>query len=739
MSIETEVIAQLPTTPGVYLMKNAAAEVIYVGKAANLRSRVRNYFGKSGDSRFSVQFLVKNVVTIDTIVTATEKDAFLLENTLIKQHRPRYNVQLRDDKTYISLRIRMDQDYPRLETVRVRRGSMPAGSSAVGSGKQLEVQGGGQEQPARKRQRRDPDLYFGPYISSSSVRETLRFLLKVFPMRTCRDSVFRNRTRPCILFDVGKCCGPCTEPVPKDEYRELVDKVASFLRGKGEEVRRTLQTRMFELSETMQFEKAAMVRDRLAAVDRTLERQQAATHERNERDVIAIASTQGRSMVVLQQFRGGTLVHSYDFYLKNYEQEDTEVLYSFISQHYDGLGDLIPEELLVSVEPNDCALLEEWLREQRGAGVSMHMPQRGKLAGLAHTATQNARMSLNRRLGGERTEEETLTELTKRLGLEDTPHVIECLDISNIMGVMAVGSIVRFEDAQPDKSGYRLFRIQTVEGSNDFAMIREVMLRRFRSGSTSARSFPDLFLVDGGKGQLSAAEEVFRELGIQDVQLAGIAKSRLKVREVPRRLKSTRKKPQQLIDRITETDAPPGKTLNTFFPDAPDYVQTGPEPGDLVMESPQPPDEVIRFRTEERVFLPGRKNPVTFAPNSPALHLIERIRDETHRTAITYHRKLRQKANRRSMLDEIPGIGPKRKKTLLQHFGSLSALKQATVDQIREVPGMGREASESVYQFLHAPPATETLRLIEIDEELLPEGTENALSEEEEALVRDKE
>lgn len=743
MTFDPEKLADLPTRPGVYIMKNAAGEIIYVGKAASLRSRVRNYFGKSSDSRFSIQFLVKNVATIDTIVTATEKDAFLLENTLIKQHRPRYNVQLRDDKTYISLRIRMSHDYPRLETVRVRRGSIPsAGSSAVGSGKHLEFEGDEPElQPTRRRSRRDPDMYFGPYTSASSVRETMRFLLKVFPIRTCRDSVFRNRTRPCILFDVGKCCGPCTEPVPREDYRELVEKVAAFLRGKGEEVRDTLRQRMLELSEALQFEKAAMVRDRLAAVDRTLERQHAATHERNERDVIAIASSQGRSLVVLQQFRGGTLVHSYDYYLKNYEQEDREVLYSFISQHYDGLGELIPPELLVSAEPQDCELLEEWLREQRGAGVSLHVPQRGKLAGIAHTATQNARISLNRRLGGEHTEQETLDELTRRLDLENPPHVIECLDISNIMGVMAVGSIVRFEDAQPDKSGYRLFRIQTVEGSNDFAMIREVMLRRFRPGSTSARAFPDLFLVDGGKGQLSAAEEVFREMGIQNVQLAGIAKSRLKIREVPRRLNSRRPRPQPLIEKLPPATTPAEvETGNTFFPDAPDYV--GPEP--QIEEIAPLPDvaqienEVVRFRTEERLFLPGRKNPVTFPPNSPALHLIERIRDETHRTAITYHRKLRQKANRRSMLDEIPGIGPKRKKMLLQHFGSLSALKQATVEQITEVQGMGREASENVYQFLHPPASADTPHVFEIDDETLPEGAEFALSEEEEDLARER-
>jgi len=721
-----ELISSFPAAPGVYIMKNAAGDVLYVGKAANLRNRVRNYFTQTGDNRFTVQFLVRNVETIDTVVTSTEKDAFLLENNLIKMHRPRYNIRLRDDKTYLSLRFRMNHPYPRLEMTRVRRAELgSAGTRAVGSGESLEDE---PENQKRKRSKRDDDLYFGPFTSSGAVRETLRFLLKVFPVRTCRDSVFRNRTRPCILYDVGKCCGPCTEPVSHEYYDDLVRRVATFFSGKDDEVRHTLKQRMEELSENMEFEKAAMVRDRLQALDRTLETQQAESHLGGDRDIIAIASSQGRSLVVLQQFRRGVLIHSVDFYTRNYEQENSEVLYSFISQHYDGLAGQIPSEILVTEEPSDIVLLEEWLREQRGGALRLHLPQRGKLNAIAHTARQNAKMSLNRRLGGERTREETLSELAERLGLENAPKTIECLDISNIMGVLAVGSIVRFEDGEPDKSGYRLYRIRTVEGSNDFAMIREIMLRRFRPDSDRAREFPDLFIVDGGKGQLGVAEEVFRELGIMNVALAGMAKSRLKIRE-PKKFPgvTTPSMAKEVSESVDES-----RPINDFFPDAPDYV------GDDFAEPAEPvairarerfrpltvsgygKEEKIRFRTEERIFLPGRKNPVTFATNSPALFLLERIRNETHRTAIGYHRKLRQKTNRRSMLDEIPGVGPKRKTQLLKYFGSLSALKAATVDEIARVSGVSRDAAQNVYEFLHADQTAVGPERIHVEEEWVP-------------------
>ncbi len=745
---DPETISNFPTAPGVYIMKNAAGDVIYVGKAANLRNRVRNYFSQTGDGRYTVPFLVRHVETIETIIASSEKDAFLLENNLIKKYRPRYNIRLRDDKTYLSLRFRMSHQYPRLEMTRVRRAELgSAGTTAMGTGEALTEP----IEEKKKRVKRDNDLYFGPFTSSGAVRETLRFLLKAFPVRTCRDSVFRNRTRPCILHDVGKCCAPCTEQVTPEHYANLVQRVATFFSGKDDEVRRTLSLRMEELAENLEFEKAALIRDRLNALDRTLESHQSESHMGGDRDVIAIASSQGRSLVVIQQFRRGVLIHSTDFYTRNYEQENSEVLYSFISQQYDGLAGQIPPEVLVSEEPQDCALLEEWLREQRVGAVRLHMPQRGKLNAVTHTALQNARMGLNRRLGGERTREETLEELSERLTLERPPRTIECLDISNIMGVLAVGSIVRFEDGEPDKSGYRLYRIRTVEGSNDFAMIREVMLRRFRPESDRAREFPDLFIVDGGKGQLGMAEEVFRELGITDVSLAGMAKSRLKVR-APRKFPGVITGPA--ADRVSEPrpdtsiDGTEAKSINDYFPDAPDYVGGEPEADEPVTlkarERFRPltvqgygKEEVIRFRTEERIFLPGRKNPVTFATNSPALFLLERIRNETHRTAINYHRKLREKTNRRSMLDEVPGVGPKRKALLLRHFGSLTALRAATPEDIAAVDGVSADAAQNVYDFIHAQGVAPAPVKIEVEEEwvTVDEEPDNIGSEKPEDLL----
>ncbi|MCX7020252.1 MAG: excinuclease ABC subunit UvrC, partial [Candidatus Sumerlaeota bacterium] len=575
---------------------------------------------------FSVQFLRRQISNIECVVTANQKEAFLLENTLIKEHHPRYNVRLRDDKTYVSLRFRRSHDFPRLETARIRHNT---------------------------RSRRDPhDLYFGPYLSSYAVRQTLRFLLRVFPVRTCKDSVFRNRGRPCILYDVGKCCGPCAMPVSKEEYARLVSNVALFLRGKNEEVRQLLDERMKRFSENMEFERAALVRDHIAALDEILEKQRVVTYSQGDRDVIAVASEQGRSAIVLQQYRDGFLVHSHNHFLKNYEQSDEDVLYSFIQQYYESLQP--PGEILVDMEPADISLLEEWLCERRGASVTLHAPHRGELARLTGTARANAKHILSMRLSGERTEEDILREIANKLQLDGLPITIECADISNIMGTLAVGSIVRFGNAKPDKQNYRHYRIRTVEEANDFAMMREVLTRRFRPAANKPTPPPDLLILDGGKGQLGVAVDVLRELGITMVSLAAMAKSR-------------RVKP----------DDSQAKTDNAN-------------------------EQIEAVRSEERLFLPGRKNPVTFHPNSPALFLLQRIRDEAHRFAITYHKKLRQKSGRHSLLDEVPGVGPKRKRLLLRHFGSLTALRVASAESIAAVKGVGESAARAVYEFLQS-------------------------------------
>ena len=647
---DPETLATFPAQPGVYLMKDGDGTVIYVGKAANLRGRVRNYFTRTGDTRFSVQFIRRQTASVECIVTANEKEAFLLENTLIKHHQPRYNIRLRDDKTYISLRFRMSHDYPRLEAVRIRHGS--------------DVRRG------------DGDIYFGPYTSGGAVRETLRFLLKVFPVRTCKDSVFRNRTRPCLLYDVGKCCGPCVLPVPRAHYDALVEGVSLFLRGRNREVRELLEKRMAEFSDRMEFEKAALVRDRIAALDETMVGQNTTRHGGGDRDVVAVASQQGRSLIVVQRYRDGVLVGSSEFYTRNYEQTDPEVLYSFVSQHYSA-GAQIPPLILTSVEPDDRALLEAWLRDQRGGAATLQVGRRGAPARVVEMALENAGQALQRRLAGERNEEQVLDEVARRLGLAAPPRTIECVDISNIMGVMAVGSIVRFEDTRPAKEGYRLFRIRTVTGSNDFAMMHEVLSRRFRPGSGSAAPPPDLLMVDGGKGQLGVAARVFEELGIRDVALCSIAKARLKTRELT-------------------ADDDNDLTLEMIEEETGGTVEGLSVRGDTA---------TVRYRTEERIFLPGRKNPVTFAHNSPALFLLQRVRDEAHRFAITYHKRLRALANRRSVLDEVPGVGPARRQALLRHFGSLSAIRAASVDELAAVPGIGPDVAAAIHAFLHPAPA----------------------------------
>ena len=620
--LDPETLGALPAAPGVYVMRDADGAVLYVGKATNLRSRVRSYFNKSGDTRFSVQFLRRLVAQVECVVTASEKEAFLLENTLIKEYKPRYNIRLRDDKTYISLRLRMNHDYPRLEVVRVRRHVRPRGGS-----------------PA--------DLYFGPYTSSGAVHETLKFLLKVFPVRTCKDSVFANRTRPCLLYDVGKCCGPCVLPVGKDEYARLVEQVTLFLRGHSDEVRRLLAGRMQEFAEAMEYERAALVRDRIAALDATLERQQVANHAYADRDVIAVASERGRSAIALLPWRNGLLGQAAEFYLRNYEQTDSDVLYSFLSQHYETADP--PPEIHVSVEPQDAALLAEWLRDRRGAAVDLRVPRRGDGVRLMATALANARQILERRLAGEKTDQEVLEEVARRLGLPAPPSTIECVDISNMMGTLAVGAIVRFEGTRPDKAGYRLYKIRTVQGSNDFAMMREVLTRRFRPSDGRAAPAPDLLLIDGGKGQLSAALDVARELGLGRPPMAAIAKSRV---------------------------------------------------GDRTVRSPAARE---RHTAGERIFLPGQKNPVHLAPNSPVLYLLQRVRDEAHRFALTFHKRLRAKAGRRSLLDEIPCVGPARRRLLLRHFGSLAAIRSASVEELASVRGVGLAAAQSIHAFFHPP------------------------------------
>ena len=608
---QTDQLPLFPARPGVYIMKDDAGKIIYIGKAKNIRTRLRTYFSRTGDGRFSVLFFLPRIRRIETIVTNNEKEAFLLENILIKKHQPRYNIRLRDDKTYISLRINTNKTFPRLEWVRKRK--------------------------------KDGSLYFGPYSSSHAVRNTVRFLEKIFPLRTCTDNVMKNRSRPCIRYQINRCLAPCCKSVSPEEYQKLVNGVVLYLRGNMGELKKRLSGQMEESSEKLRFEKAAAIRDRIAAINATIEKQSISHERARDLDVIAHYDKEGVCCITTFQYRMGVLAGTRTFFFKRREQTIPEIYHAFFGQYYTG-DNFIPPLILVEQKPDQKPLLEESFSDIRGASVSISRPVRGRKASLVRLARENAREHLTRKLEGERDLSLVLQSLQKKLNLPEIPAHIEGFDISNIQGRLAVGSMVVFRDGKPDNSSYRQYKIQTVSGSDDFAMIYEVVLRRYRRLLEEDRSFPHLILIDGGKGQLNAALRALNELNLRGLSIAGIAKSRLK---------SDRKQPEE------------------------------------------------KKPTGERIFLPGRKNPVVLKPGSPALFLIQQIRDEAHRFAVTYHKKLRSKKQKRSILDEIPGIGPGRKKSLLKHFGSLSAVKSASLEQLTGAPGMSSASAENVYYFFH--------------------------------------
>ncbi|MDK2970333.1 MAG: excinuclease subunit [Candidatus Sumerlaeota bacterium] len=610
-------LARLPTSPGVYMMLDAKGRVLYVGKAINLRSRVRSYFREGGDGRFLVPYLRDRTETVETFITDNEKEALLLENTLIKKHKPRFNIRLRDDKTYISLRLDTTHKWPRLHRVRRRR-------------------------------RGDKALYFGPYSSSKDVTETMRFLQRLFPLRSCSDAELQRRVRPCILHQIDRCCAPCVHQVDPAVYARYVEQTMQFLRGRRDDVIQLLRAKMDEYSEELLFEKAAMVRDRMNAMQGTVEESKVYSHRVFDRDVMAFVRSAGRMVFEVISFRQGRLDETRAFVVRDTDLEDAEALEQFLSQFYDTTRN-VPLDILVPFEPANREFLEEMLRSQRGGPVHLRVPLRGVKRRLIEMAAQNARAELERAVSGAKSVAETLESLQSMLGLPRPPRVIHCFDISTFQGSFPVGSMVCFRDGEPDKNNYRRFKIRTVEGQNDFAMMREVLTRQYSRAARGEGEKPDLTVIDGGIAQLNIAVEVLGELGLtDDFPVVGLAKSRLK-------------------DRGTEE----------------------------------------KERTQERVFLPGRKNPVVFRRSDPALHLLERVRDETHRFAVTYHRLLRSRSALRSGLEEIPGVGKKRAAQLLKHFGSLARIKAATIDELAAAPGVPMKVAEQVHAFFHAAPATD--------------------------------
>jgi excinuclease ABC subunit C len=602
-------LSRIPAEPGVYLLRDKSHKVIYVGKAKSLKNRVRMYF-RGGDERMQVPFLVSRVADVETLVTRNEKEALILENNLIKQYKPRYNIRLKDDKSYVSVKVTVEEDWPRVFVTR----------------KIL----------------RDKGRYFGPFHSAWAVRDSLDAIRKVFPLRTCSDTVFRNRSRPCLEHQIKRCPGPCCLAVDRDEYRRALKNVMLFLEGKNEELVRDLRARMQAASDALRFEEAARLRDQVRALEKTAEPQEMVSHFGIDQDVFGLYREGGFIEVQVLTIRRGKLTGSQAYGLDDREFPDEDVLGEVLGQYYSG-GRFIPDEILVPVVLDDAEVRASYLSELKGKSVAVFRPQRGDKVRLCEMAAENARQSFVARRNTEDQRSRMVEELQRRLALRSAPKRIECFDISNFQGRQIVGSMVVFDEAEPDKSRYRRYRVKSVPGQDDFASLYEVLKRRY-SRALVEKDFPDLLVIDGGKGQLGVASAVLAELGITELDLVSLAKDR-------------------------------------------------------VASDPRSPE--IRH-SEERVFLPNRKNPAVLPRNSTALFLLQRVRDEAHRFAITFHRELRSRERFRSLLDDVPRIGARRRRRLLQHFGSVRRLASASTEEIAAVPGIGADLAGEIVQTLAA-------------------------------------
>jgi excinuclease ABC subunit C len=587
--IPEAVLAHLTQTdhrPGVYLMRDARGRVLYVGKARSLKQRLASHFRVAGPLDPKTALLRRQIATLETVVTASEKEALILESNLIKRHRPRYNVVLKDDKRYPSLRLDPRQSFARITVVR--------------------------------RTAPDGALYFGPYASAAAVRATLRLIDRLFKLRKCRDREFAQRSRPCLHHQMGVCHAPCCLPVDRGTYAAAVREVVLFLRGRTPQLLRAMRRRMRQAADNEDFESAAVLRDRIFALEKTLEKQVAVTDDFKDRDVIAAARGPVADLVTLLTVRGGFLVGTRHFEMPANPMDEGELLAGFIRQYYAG-GATLPREVLVAVEAEDRALIEEWLSEIRGRRVRLICPARGEKARLTALAAENAAQAL-KGLGTERARrEDLLVHLQRCLQMDRLPRRIACVDISTTGGRQSVGALVVFADAAPDPPSYRHYKIRgPIADPDDYAAMAEVLGRRFRAGPDTA-DIPDLLLVDGGRGQLSTARRILDELGLGSaLALAAIAKA-----------------------------------------------------------------DPRRGEPEDRIFIPGRTNPVSFGRHPGARLLLQAVRDEAHRCAIGFHRRRRAKAAVASRLDGIRGLGPRRRQRLLARFGTVGRIRSATMAELR--------------------------------------------------------
>ncbi|MFP3866723.1 MAG: excinuclease ABC subunit UvrC [Desulfobacteraceae bacterium] len=595
-----EVLPQIPTSCGVYLFKDKSGRVLYVGKAVNLRHRLGSYLRLRRKPDPKTALLLQKMAQVDFLLTTTEVEALILERNLIKEHRPRFNVVLRDDKNYLCIRLDLQEPFPRLALVR--------------------------------RFATDEACYFGPFVSAVALREILQVMKRAFRLRTCKDKGIPKRSRPCLNYQLGRCLAPCVGLVSQAEYRQAVQEALWFLQGQNKKLFYQLRAQMEAAAAHLNFEQAAVHRDRLAAIHRLLERQSIATPSFKDQDVLGLAREGDQVLVLLLFVRGGMVTGSLPYDFPQSDTDDAELLESFLKQYYTP-GRPIPEEILLPFPLKDQQVLGKLLREQKRSPVRLLAARQGPRSRLLNLAADNARAALKARLEAG-VKAEPLAELQQRLQLPRLPQLLQALDISTLRGSQPVGALVTFRDGQPDKSGYRRFRIRQVKGQNDFAMLAEVVHRYYGRGG---QQLPDLLVIDGGRGQLAVVVQALEDLGLADqIPVIGLAKAGV---------------------------SPSGKAIR------------------------------------DRLYLPGRKNPLFLPPGSSGLLLLMHLRDEAHRFAVSYHRRQSRREALRSTLSQIPGIGPRRQRNLLSRFADLAALQQASLEDLLAVPGLTRPAAQALLKY----------------------------------------
>mgnify|MGYP002401375721 CR=1 FL=1 len=610
----SEKLALLPDEPGVYLFKDEKGNILYIGKAVSLRQRVRSYFHASADHSAKVRALVEKVRDLEFIITDNEVEALILESNLIKEHQPWYNIRIKDDKHYPYLKLTMSEPYPRLLIAR--------------------------------RIVKDGSKYYGPYPSGNAVRQALKLIRRIFPLRTCKQPLTGEPTgRPCLNHHIGRCIAPCTGQVSREQYHEIVHAVDMFLSGRYDNLIEQLTARMHQAAEALQFEKAAEIRNQLAAVEHILEKQKMISAGLEDRDVIGLARGIEETCIGVLVMREGRAIGREQYFLTGTEDLSRgEVVAAFLKQHYANHPYVPPEIILPTALPEkDAELIGEWLSQRRGRKVNLVVPKRGEKKQLVEMVGKNAVAALEARFAKILSQGEllqsALTELAFYLALPDPPRRIECYDISNISGSEAVGSMVVFLNGEPATGEYRRFRIRDLDGPDDYAMMQQVLRRRFRRVQQDDAKFadlPDLVIVDGGKGQLTAALQAMQEVGFASIPTVALAEK------------------------------------------------------------------------HEHIFRPGSSEPVVLPRQSQSLYLVQRIRDEAHRSALTYHRRLRASRQVESWLEGCPGIGSARRKALLKAFGSIKKMKAATEAELAQVPGMNKTAAANLYRYLRQSTEAET-------------------------------